>query len=153
MMSNRPAAPGSDRLVVIYYGACKFCLRQVERMRRREPAERLEYVPRQTPGLDERFPQVASGDFDTGMRLVHRDGRVSVGADAVYHAARELKGWRRLAWLYRVPGLKTLMRGVYAWLARNRYRLAGRQCDEHCATATSASQPHPPPPTPPGDPR
>jgi predicted DCC family thiol-disulfide oxidoreductase YuxK len=79
---------GGSRPVVVYDGACAFCLRQVERIRRRDRAGVFEFVPRQTAGLEQRFPKLAEGDFNTGMRLVHRDGSVSVGADAVYEIAR-----------------------------------------------------------------
>ena len=102
----------------------------------RDSTARFEYTPRQTPGLEQRFPQLAHGDFNTGIRLVHPDATVSVGAEAVYHVARHLKGWQRLAWLYRVPVLTQCCRLAYAWIARNRYRFA-RKCD----TGTCAPEP------------
>lgn len=88
----------------------------------------FEYVPRQTEGLDARFPQLSQGEFSTGMRLVHPDGSVEIGADAVYGIASRLPGWRSLAWLYRVPGLNRLCRFGYGLIAKYRYRLASR-CD------------------------
>jgi predicted DCC family thiol-disulfide oxidoreductase YuxK len=65
------------------------------------------------------------------MRLVHTDGSVSVGADAVYAIAGRLRGWRRVAWLYRVPGLRGLCRIAYGWIARNRHRIGGA-CTDAC---------------------
>ena len=121
-----PAA--TSRPVVVYDGECPFCRRQVSRMQARDPDQAFEYVPRQLPGLEERFPCLAEGDFNTGMRLIHPDGSVRVGADAVYEIARRLTGWKRWAWLYRVPGLGLLFRAAYAWIARNRYRL-GKPCE------------------------
>jgi predicted DCC family thiol-disulfide oxidoreductase YuxK len=115
--------------VIIYDGACPFCLKQVARIQRRDPGRIFEYVPRQTPGLEQRYPRLAEGEFITGMRLVHPDGRISVGADAVYGIARRLRPWRYAAWLYRVPGLRQLARAAYAWVAANRQRL-GRSCDD-----------------------
>ena len=118
--------------VVVYDGECPFCQKQVAKMRSRDPGNYFEYAPRQTPGIEERFPTLAQGDFNTGMRLVRQDGSVAVGADAVYEIARELRGWRLGAWLYRVPILRQVFRGIYAWIARNRYRLAqksGKICD------------------------
>lgn len=119
---------GVDHPVVVYDGACGFCRRQVEKMKGRDQSGFFEYVPRQAEGLEQRFPQLADGDFNSGMRLVHSDGAVSVGADAVYHIARRLNGWKRLAWLYRLPVLRALFRAGYGWIAANRYRLA-RKCD------------------------
>lgn len=127
-MSSTVQPAERSRPVVVYDGACPFCRRQVEKMRARDEHGVFEYVPRQAEGLEQRFPQLAAGDFNNGMRLVHPDGAVSIGADAVYHIARRLRGWRRLAWLYRVPGFGTICRWGYAWIAKNRYRLA-KSCD------------------------
>ena len=76
--------------VVVYDGECPFCQRQIARIRRRDSLGRFEYVPRQSAGLTERFPALAEGDFDTGMRLIKPDGSIYVGADSVYHIARQL---------------------------------------------------------------
>lgn len=115
--------------VLVYDGECNFCRRSVERIRKRDAAGAIECVPRQADGLTDRYPQLLEGDFNTGMRLIEPDGTVHVGADAMYHVMRELPRWRRLAWLYNVPGIHWLSRKVYAWIAANRYRLAGRSCE------------------------
>ena len=114
--------------VVVYDGGCPFCLKQIAKIKQRDREGAFEYLPRQSEGLEQRFPMLAEGDFDSGMRLVHTDQSISVGADAVYEIARRLHGWRRLAWLYRVPLLRGVLRGAYGWVARNRYRLA-KKCD------------------------
>lgn len=101
-------------------------------------AGRFELVPRQSPDLDQRFPQLATSDFNTGMRFVAPDGAVSVGADAVYEIARRLPRTRWIAWLYRVPIVHAIARAVYAWIAANRYKLAGRCDTESCDVAAPA---------------
>lgn len=126
------AQSGAVPAVVVYDGACPFCRRQVAWISARDRHGAFEFVPRQAPGLLERFPILSVGDFDTGMRLVLPDGQVRVGADAVYAIARRLRGWRWLALLYRVPGLHGLSRRLYAWVARNRQRLA-RTCEDGCS--------------------
>ena len=117
------------RPVVVYDGECPFCARQIEKFKRRDTGSKFDYVPRQDKGIETRFPMLADADFNTGMRLVHPDLSVSVGADAVYHIARRLNVWRWFAWLYRVPVLNFVCRAAYAWVARNRYRLA-KKCDD-----------------------
>ena len=129
MVSTSALPSGLTRPVVVYDGECPFCLKQVDNMKRRDPDRAFEYQPRQAEGLDQRFPQLTEGDFNSGMRLVQRDGSVSVGADAVYEISRRLRGWKYLAWLYRVPVLKTICRASYAWIARNRYRFT-KKCDD-----------------------
>ena len=123
--SSRP------RMVVVYDGECPFCRRQIEKMRRRDEDQTFDYLPRQTEGLVERFPKLAEGDFATGMRLAHPDGSVTIGADAVYQIARRLKGWKRLAWMYRVPVLHTLAKWAYRWVVKNRMKF-GAPCDQEC---------------------
>ena len=115
--------------VVVYDGECPFCLKQIDVMKRRDADRAFEYQPRQASGLEQRFPQITEGNFNSGMRLIHRDGSVSVGADAIYEIARLLRGWKHLAWIYRVPVLKSVCRASYAWIARNRYRFA-KKCED-----------------------
>jgi predicted DCC family thiol-disulfide oxidoreductase YuxK len=132
MQSLNPSADAPPaRAVIVYDGACPFCRRQIAWIRERDRDEAFEYVPRQAADLLARFPVLAAGDFNTGMRLVSADGRVLVGADAVYAVARRLRGWRWVALLYRVPGLHRLAQWIYAWIAKNRQRLAA-DCEEGC---------------------
>lgn len=122
----------SGEFVVVYDGQCAFCRKQVERIRCRDTQDIFEYLPRQAEGIEQRFPELIGGDFDSGMRLVHPDRSISVGADAVYEIARRVSGWKRLAWLYRVPVLNSICRVGYAWIARNRHKLAGKCEDGTC---------------------
>jgi acetyl esterase len=115
--------PTQARPVVVYDGDCPFCRKQVERLKARDPGEYFEYCPRQQDGLVARFPKLAAGDFNSGMRLVHLDGEVSVGADAIYHIARRLRTYKYFAWLYRVPVAKQIARAAYAWIAAHRMKL------------------------------
>ena len=87
------------------------------------------FVARQTEGLVERFPKLGEGDFNTGIRLITPDNTIHVGADAAYQIVRRLLYWRRIAWLYHVPGIYWLTRTVYAWVAVNRQSLSG-DCDD-----------------------
>ncbi len=115
--------------VVVYDGECPFCRRQFARIRRYDRHGRFECVPRQTSGLIGRFPALDRGGFDSGMRLIMPDGQIYVGADAAYHIARHLRYWRLFAWLYLVPGIHSLTRSVYAWIAAHRQSLSA-ECDD-----------------------
>ena len=118
--------------VIVYDGECVFCQRQIERIKRRDKQERFEYVPKQTPGLDDRFPRLAEGDFNTGMRLITPTGEIHVGADAVYQITRVLLPWRLFAWLYRVPGIHAVLRLAYSWVAARRQKLGKSCADDAC---------------------
>lgn len=132
----------SPKSIVVYDGQCAFCSRQIERIRRRDRTDRFEYVPRQTEGLDRRFPGLAKSDFETGLRLIDLDGAIHVGADAVYRIFRLLRPWKWVAWLYRVPGLTQLARTIYAWIAANRHRL-GTTCPDSRERPSNEFHPRP----------
>jgi predicted DCC family thiol-disulfide oxidoreductase YuxK len=123
------------RWVVVFDGSCGYCRRQIDRMRARDADGALEFLPRDAEGILERFPALSKGDFNTGMRVISPEGRLFVGADGVYQIARRLSGWRRWAWVYRVPGLRGILRLAYGWIAKNRYRLSGS------ATACRVNEP------------
>jgi len=114
--------------VVVFDGACRFCQQQISRIKRWDTRNCFEYVPRQTPDLEDRFPQLKEGDFNTGMRLIAVSGKVYVGADAVYQITRHLPRWRWISWLYLVPGIHGLSRWMYARIAARRLQL-GKSCD------------------------
>ncbi len=137
-MVERSSSPRA-RTAIVFDGECAFCRRQIAWITRRDRAGAFEFVPRSTADLLQRFPMLASADLSTGMRAVLPDGRVAVGADAVYVVARRLRGWRWLALLYRVPVLHWLCRRAYGWIAANRYRL-GPRCAEACAPAAPATR-------------
>jgi predicted DCC family thiol-disulfide oxidoreductase YuxK len=126
---DTPAARAA-KPVVVYDGECQFCLNQVAKLKRLDRNDRFEFVPRQAEGLDDRFPQLAEGDFNTGMRLVMSDGRIHVGPDAAYEIAKRIPRYRIPARLYLVPGLHWGFQKAYNWVAQNRYRLAGK-CDSN----------------------
>ena len=122
----------APKAVLVYDGRCSFCRGWVARIARRDPSGTFELVPRQAEGLTKRFPKLAEGDFNTGMRLITPDDAIHVGADAAYQIARRLTYWRRIAWLYHVPGIHWFTRSVYALIAANRKSLGGKCDDETC---------------------
>jgi predicted DCC family thiol-disulfide oxidoreductase YuxK len=125
---------------VVYDGECAFCRSQVARIRRMAGEGAFEFVPSRSSELYARFPQLQGENLNSGMRLVEPDGRTHVGADAVYAIARRLRGWRWIAWLYRVPGLHWVARSIYGWIAANRHRL-GAVCEtEACERPGSPSR-------------
>lgn len=128
-----------SRPLIIYDGECNFCRRQVQRLQQRDRAMQFEYAARQLEGLDARFPLLASSDFNTGMRLIDPQGQIFVGADAAYEIARRLPGYRRIAWLYRLPVFHQFAKAGYALVARYRYKLAGKCEDGACGLPRAGS--------------
>lgn len=122
---------------IVYDGACPFCLRQMERIRRWDRRSRFAFMASQDPNLLAQFPQLADQDLLTGLRLVESVGDVHVGADAVYHIARRLPRTQRLAWIYRIPGLRFLWRKLYALIAARRQRQLA-DCGTGCSVGPDA---------------
>jgi predicted DCC family thiol-disulfide oxidoreductase YuxK len=118
----------AEKPVVIYDGECRFCINQVERLKRMDSNSEFEYLPRQDPSADIRFPVLTTVDFNSGLRLIQPAGDVYAGADAFYHIARVLPSTRGLAWIYHVPGVKPIAKLVYAWIAANRKKF-GQTCE------------------------
>ena len=130
----------TSNLVVVYDGECRFCNWSVRRIKKLDRRCQFEYLPRQAPGVEERFPVLAESDFNTGLRLVDDRG-VAVGADAVYQIYRRMPPYNLIAWIYRVPLLRQLFRLGYALVARNRHRFGRMQCDtDSCAVPYAEHQ-------------
>lgn len=121
-----------EQVTIVYDGNCRFCANQVEWIRRRDKKGVFAFVSSAAPDLLRSFPQLADHNLNNGLRAILPSGRIAVGADGVYEIALRLPGWRRAAWLYRVPGLGRLWRRVYAWIAARRYQFAGRCDDVSC---------------------
>ncbi len=138
MLNDTSSAAGSRRApsgsvaqpTLIYDGACGFCTRWVERVRRWDVRDRVALLTLQDPSALELSGRTAEA-LTMAMHLVLPDGRVFAGADA----ARELCSFLPWGWLPRVafwvPGAMPIARRVYAAVAGRRYRLG---CGgEHCS--------------------
>jgi len=115
--------------VLLYDGHCPLCRRAAVRFARLGGADvRLESF--QEPGVLERYPDLSREQCMREMQLVHDDGRVEGGADAVRTILARAPAFRWLAVLLGAPGLRSLSRRGYGAIARNRYRLFGASCPE-----------------------
>jgi predicted DCC family thiol-disulfide oxidoreductase YuxK len=116
---------GEVAATLIYDGECSMCRASaLWLMRRALSGGRLEILPCRSGVRRERFPQVSEEACLTAMQLVLPDGRVLSGGDAVPELLRRIRGWGWLAGLFALPGFRPLARRLYAWVARNRMRIA-----------------------------
>jgi predicted DCC family thiol-disulfide oxidoreductase YuxK len=111
-----------DRPTLIYDGACGFCRRSVDLVRRWDREQRITLIPFQDQARVAAFA-IPLPALAAAMHLLLPDGRVLAGADAVPEILRLLprKGW--WAWAFRAPGALPVARRVYAWIARRRHCL------------------------------
>ncbi len=89
----------------------------------------FEYLPRQSPDTEVRFPRLVESDFNTGLRLVVDEGKIHVGADSVYEIYRRIPPFNRVIWLYRVPVIHQLFKVCYALIARSRHLFGRVECE------------------------
>ena len=123
------------RPVIIYDGECNFCVSGIRRIRDRDQADQFLYTPRQTQDIQTLYPQLADIESKAGMRLIDQSGKVHCGADAVYQIYRRIGKYRYFTWIYLVPIIRTLLKGIYLIISKNRSRLGRAKCEsESCPT-------------------
>ncbi len=113
-----------ERPVMIYDGACEFCVRWIGRWRRLT-GRAVDYAESRDAAA--RFPEIPLDAFAEAVHLVEPSGRVSRGAAA---ALRSLAHRRAGGWLSRcydvVPGVARLAEAAYRAIAR-RYHCPARR--------------------------
>jgi predicted DCC family thiol-disulfide oxidoreductase YuxK len=110
--------------VVIYDGACGLCQGGIHWISRRAVRGELEFLPCQSAERRARFPAMEESRCMEAIQLVLADGRILGGDAAIPEILRHLRGWRRLAALFRLPGVRRLSPLVYAWVAGHRYQIS-----------------------------
>lgn len=126
-MSASPDTAGRD--VILYDGHCRLCVGAAKNLERLLPAEKVVLQSFREPGVLERYPALTLERCEQAMQLVRLDGRIFQGAEAVVQALR-YRWWGRAALVYYVPGLRQLADFVYRLIARYRFKLLGRTCDD-----------------------
>jgi predicted DCC family thiol-disulfide oxidoreductase YuxK len=122
---------GAGTWKIIYDGRCRFCVAGAKRLARSFPPGRVELVDYNLPGVLDAFPTLTREACEKAMQLVDPSGRVYRGAEAAARAIAARGPIWRWALVYYVPGVRWASDRLYAMVAANRYRIAGRtdQCD------------------------
>ncbi|EXX85538.1 hypothetical protein BG53_08240 [Paenibacillus darwinianus] len=127
-----------ETLYVVYDAYCILCTGTVKRLQAFKPKRaELIYVTLQSladggapdiPGRDNLDQQTLYAK----LHVVDRDGRLFAGADGVVRIMHVLPGFRLVAWLYRIPGMRRAADRLYRLIANRRYDWFGKT-DEGCA--------------------
>jgi len=115
----------AGKTVLIYDGECPVCVKTVEWIRARSDSDATEFLSCHSDELPGRFPLIDKTGCLQAMHLVLPDGTVLAGERAVPGIFRQLRGYRWLASLFRLPGAGALSRVFYRWFAKRRH-LASR---------------------------
>jgi len=117
-------------LTVLYDGTCSLCRSSAERVERFDSRGRIELLDLHDPSASRRFPQVDREEAMRWMQAVDAGGRIFSGADAWARIGMLLPGWKLVAWLLLVPGVRWLAGKMYSWVAMNRYRWNRAVCED-----------------------
>src|SRR5271165_192706 len=117
-------------LTVLFDGSCNLCRGSAARVGRFDQTKRIEFLDVNDPAALQRFPQVDREQALVWMQAVDSNGKVFSGSDAWARIGGRLPGWKLVAWILRIPGIRWFTGRVYAWVARNRYRWNREVCED-----------------------
>ena len=117
-------------LTVLFDGSCNLCRASAARVRRFDRAKRIEFLDVNDSVALQRFPQVNREEALRWMQAVDSDSKVFSGSDAWARIGSRLPGWKLIAWILLVPGIRWFAGKFYAWIARNRYRWNRELCED-----------------------
>ena len=121
--------PGGD--VVIFDGECNFCRSQVSNLRRLDwGGKRLSFISLHDPRVAERYPDLTHDQMMEQMYVIDAKGNKHGGGDAVRYLSRRLPLLWITAPILHVPGSARLWRWLYGQVAKRRYKLAGKSCED-----------------------
>jgi predicted DCC family thiol-disulfide oxidoreductase YuxK len=115
--------------VVLYDGECNFCRSQIDTLRRLDGRGRLKFVSLHDPLVHQRYPDLSHEQLMDQLWIVSRDGSRYGGASAVRFLSRRLPILWAIAPILHFPGSLGLWQYLYRQIAKRRYRIAGRTCE------------------------
>lgn len=118
-----------DRVTVLFDGSCRFCRGQIAALRRLDMGRGLVFRSLHDAEVARDFPEIPHESLLREMYVVDRLGNARGGAAAIRYLSRKLVLLWPLAVLLHIPGTMPIWQRLYAWVARNRFRIAGR-CEE-----------------------
>ena len=105
---------------LIYDGDCDFCSRWVEKVKRRDAGQRIEFVPSQSIP-DGEFSAADRARFKEAVHFLDTDGILSWGAHTLPHMLKYLPNHRKWRWFFRLSGVLWVAERIYRWTARRRH--------------------------------
>lgn len=124
----------SSSATVIFDGECNFCAFAVQFILKRDPAQHFQFASRQSPAGMRLLTQAGftSGSSPDSIVLI-KDRTFYTKSTATLRIAKQLNGFWPIFSLFLILP-HALRDSVYDFIARNRYRLAGKR--KVCAVPT-----------------
>ncbi len=122
--------PGSP--VVVYDGQCNFCRAGVRRLRKLDWTGKLTFLSLHDSRVGTFCPGRSAGQLNEEMVIVTPGGVQHGGAEALKYLTRTLPVLYPAMPVMHFPGTGWLWRAGYRQLAKRRYSIAGKTCDDTC---------------------
>jgi len=123
----------SDADVVIFDGHCNFCRSQINTLRRFDCCgNRIAFLSLHDARTAERYPDLTHDMLMEQMYVIDQRGNRHGGSDGVRYLTRRLPTLWLAAPLLHLPGTAKLWRWMYQQVAKRRYKMAGKSCDDAC---------------------
>jgi len=120
--------PSQD--VVLFDGQCNFCRRQIDNLRRFDGKDRLRFLSLHDPSVAELYSDLSFEQLMDQMWVVSPTGEKFGGADAIRYLSKRLPLLWAIMPMLHLPFSMPLWRYLYKQIAKRRYKIAGRNCDE-----------------------
>ena len=130
-----PREADGPRDVVIFDGDCKFCQQQVRNVNRFDDGKRLAFVSLHDEYVAQQFPELTHEMMMKEMYIVSKSGKKFAGASALRFLSRRLPILWVTAPFLHIPFTLPLWNAIYQWIAKRRYKIAGKEgddCGETC---------------------
>lgn len=121
----------NNKVIVIYDGECVFCRSQIKLLGVLDVWGILKFESLHDPEVKKYVPGISYEELLKRMYVVTPSSEVYGGADAVKCLSRKLMLLWPLAILLHVPCSSWLWNALYDFVAKNRYKIAGR-CGGSC---------------------
>ena len=112
------------RLYVLFDGSCALCVNCRNWLRAQAAFVELEFIPLQSPGLEEKFPGIGAIAQEDQLLVISDEGAVYQGPQAwiiCLYALREYREWsQRLAH----PALLPFAKAAFKMISENRLALS-----------------------------
>ncbi|MFO0925136.1 MAG: DUF393 domain-containing protein [Pirellulales bacterium] len=117
------------KILVLFDGQCNFCRTQIGWLQWLDKWSQLEFLSLHDPSVAARAPNLTFEQLMEQMWVVTPEGSQFGGADAVRYLSRKLPFLFPLAPVLHFPFSMPLWRACYRCIARYRYYLAGKNCE------------------------
>lgn len=119
---NQPRTPKPEPITVIYDGHCAICRTTMDRLNR-QLGDRVRGVDFRIVPPPDIHPDLTEARCQAQLHAL-QDGRIYGGAEAMVKILQRHAGWRFLTYFYYLPPLGWIAEKVYAYIARNRFKLS-----------------------------